>query len=173
MDGNPLNSLTFSIFNLDRSSYSQVHPRTVRRGGGHWLQCDPSMPCRRLPWTTGHLEERGWTSTFPEAPCTWHYYTEQGKSTYHQWVFLVGYVHRHYTCENLRFTPKCPVSSQVCGWRMRQYISVRLTITLARSRPRPESLWLDWVREITFKKQFDSLTLTLLLSLPLCLLTFK
>lgn len=34
---------------------------------------------------------------------------------------------------------------QTYGWKMRQYTSVRLRTTLARSRPRPESLSLGWV----------------------------
>lgn len=145
MDGHALSILTFAIFDLDRSSRTQVHPRAIRCGSGHRLQCDPAVPCRRSPRTTGHLEERGWTSPFQQAPRTWHYYTEQGRSTYHQWVFLVGYLHTHYTCKYSIFMPKYPLFSQACGWRMRQYMCVRLKTTLAGSRPRPESLWLDWV----------------------------
>lgn len=34
---------------------------------------------------------------------------------------------------------------QTYGWKTRESTSVRLRTTLARLRPRPESLWLDWV----------------------------
>lgn len=151
MNGYPLNFLTFAVCNLDRCSCTQVHPRAIRCGGGHRLECDPAVPCRRLPWTTGHLEERRWTSPFQQAPRTWHDYTEQRRSTYHQWVFKWHMcIHiRHVKC--YRLTPRYPFFSQACGWKMRQYMSVRLKTTLARSRPRPESRWLGWV-SATFEK---------------------
>lgn len=97
MDEHPLNLFTFSIFNFDYFSRAQVHSRAIRCGVGHRLQCDPAVPHPRSSWPPGHLEERGWTSPFQQASRTWHYYTEQGGSTYQQWVFLVGYMGTHYT----------------------------------------------------------------------------
>lgn len=66
------------------SSCTQVHPRTIRCCSGCWLQCYPGVPRPRLPWTPGHLEERGWASSFQQTAYAWQYHTEQGGSTYHQ-----------------------------------------------------------------------------------------
>ena len=107
-----------SHLHLECSSPTRVHPRAIRCGVWHRLQCDPAVPRPRSPRTTGQLEERGWTSDIQQAPHTWHGHTEHGSPTYHQWVPLwYMWIHiRHISALCLRLNIPFSLRAVGGGW---------------------------------------------------------